>query len=220
MIIDNTYFKGEIYLPFSAPSVSDNVKKVEGDVKEFINDYAREVLLKSLGTTLFLEFEQQLDPSESNGLITSADVKWDNLLNGTSYTKPNGEDVIWRGIRYKSSASGGYNRSFIANYVYFFYESDSFITRSSIGNQVQNGKNSETIVPNQKVVKSWNKFVKTVQGDSIKPSIVRGVGIDYFNEGGYDVSLYEFINDSNTLVEDTYVGFNPKTWKELNQFGL
>ena len=220
MIIDNTYFKGEIYLPFSAPSVSDDIKKVEGDVKEFINDYAREVLLKSLGTTLFLEFEQQLNDSEPNGLIPSADSKWDDLLNGVAYTNPEGEDVIWRGIRFKSKASGDYNRSFIANYVYFYYESDSFITRSSIGNQIQMGKNSETIIPNQKVVKSWNKFVNLVQGDYVKPQLVRGIGIDYFNEGGSDVSLYKFINDSNTLVEDAYEGFNPKTWAELNQFGL
>jgi hypothetical protein len=220
MIIDNSYFKGEIYLPFSAPSVSDETKKVEGDVIEFINDYAREVLLKSLGTTLFIEFEAQLDSEEENGLIDGADSKWDDLLNGVAYTNPEGDDVIWRGIRFKSKSTGVYNRSFIANYVYFYYESDAFITRSSIGNQIQMGKNAETIIPNQKVVKSWNKFVELVQGCEVKPSIVRGIGIDYFNAGGSDVSLYKFINDSNTLAEDTYEGFNPKTWGAINQFGI
>lgn len=220
MIINNSYFKGEIYLPFSAPSVSDDTKKTESDVMEFINEYARDVLLKSLGTTLFIEFQSQLDSEEENGLIDGADSKWDDLLNGKVYTNPEGDDVIWRGIRFKSIESGGYNRSFIANYVYFHYESDFFITRSGIGNQIEMGKNAETVIPNQKVVKSWNKFVGLVQGGEIKPTIVRGIGLDYYNAGGVDVSLYKFIEDSNDLVEDTYEGFNPKTWGELNQFGL
>jgi hypothetical protein len=221
MIIDNTYFKGEIYLPFSAPSVSDDIKRTEEDVTEFINDYSRDVLLKSLGTTLFIELESQLDDTEENGLIDGADSKWDELLNGKVYTNPEGEDVIWRGIRYKSKSTSVYNRSFIANYVYVYHESNSFITRSEIGNQIQMGKNGETVVPNQKVVKSWSKFVKLVQGDEVKPNIVRGCGVDYFNAGGSDVSMYKFINDSNNLVEDTYIGFNPKTWNdEVNEFGI
>jgi len=220
MIINNSYFKGEIYLPFSAPSVSDDTKKTEDDVMEFINEYARDVLLKSLGTTLFIEFQSQLDSEEENGLKVGVDSKWDELLNGKVYTNPEGDDVIWRGIRFKSVDTGAYNRSFIANYVYFYYESNFFITRSAIGNQIEMGKNAETVIPNQKVVKSWNKFVSLVQGGEVKPTIVRGIGVDYYNAGGVDVSLYKFIEDSNDLVEDTYADFNPKTWVELNQFGL
>ncbi len=223
MIITNTYFTGEIYLPHAEPHITDDVTKVRGDVMQFIYDYARECLLKSLGTTLFNEFTPLLDSTKANGLDDAADAKWNELLNGKSYTDPDGKDVIWRGIRFKSLSTGEYNRSFLANYVYFHFESNDFITRSDVGTTIEVAKNAEVIVPTQKVVKSWNKFVVYVQGEDAVPTVIRkayGYGVDWFNQGGIDVSLYKFINDSNELVADTYADFDPKTWEEINQFGI
>jgi len=231
MIIDKTYFKGEIYLPYIRSNISDEVSSEESDVLEFINDYSREVLLRSLGTTLFIEFESQLDDQTPTGLIAGSPEKWNKLLNGSIYVDKDGNDRIWRGIRYKSMSNGNYDRSFIANYVYFFFESNSFITRSGIGNQIEQGANSESIVPNQKVSKAWNKFVSNVQGNlsrglklGLDYRVIQrriGLGIDYWlDAGGQDASLYQFIDETNEVTPDTYANFNGEIFEELNQFGI
>tara|TARA_R110000803_G_scaffold39891_1_gene86002 strand:+ start:6896 stop:7564 length:669 start_codon:yes stop_codon:yes gene_type:complete len=219
MIINNTYFKGELYLAHAKPGITDGVTEVEGAVNEFINDYSREVLFKSLGSKLFYNFESQLDETNANGLIAGSDSKWDDLLNGKTYTNPDGELVVWRGIRYKSRSTGDYDRSFITNYVYFFFQSDNFITTSNAGNQIEMVKNAETVVPANKTIKAWNKFIDLVQGEKDRPEITLkkyGLAVDYW-VGEEEICLYKFIKDSNKLVEDTYEGFKAKSWVRISK---
>jgi len=224
MIINNTYFKADIYLPHAKPNASDGVVEVENEVLDFINEYARDCLFKSLGSVLFYEFIAELDPLQTNGLKVGSVAKWNDLLNGKSYTDSQGNAVVWRGIRYKSIDSlDDPDRSFLANYVYFHYESNDFITRSDAGTQREQARNAEMVMPTQKVVKAWRKFIKQVQGSVITPKthVERyGFAVDYYGGGDEEVSLYRFINDSNDLVEDTYEGFNPKSWEDINQFGI
>lgn len=223
MVINNTYFKGEIYIPLAKPSITDDLTGVGSEVVEFINDYSRECLIFCLGG-LFLEFESNLDSAAENGLKTTANQKWDDLLNGKSYVDPrSGKLVNWRGIRFKSTPSGEYDRSFIAHYVYFYFEKNDFITRSDIGNVIEHGKNSDTVVPTEKVVKSWNKFVEYVQGGRSKPVIYNKgglYGVDYLSDKRVDVSLYKFIEDSNKIAPGTYEDFEPSVFKKMNVFGL
>jgi hypothetical protein len=224
MIIDNTYFKGEIYIPHATPMVTDQVTGVDNKIQDFIWDYVYECLFKSLGSILLNEFIGELDGDNANGLVTGADAKWDNLLNGHTYNDPQtGKAVVWRGLRFKSTSKSNYDRSLLAYYVYYHYESNDFITRSDIGNQQEQGKNAIAIIPNQKVVKAWRKFVYLVQGESVSPRIIErpfGYGIDYYSQGDEEVSLYKFIEDQNEIVEDTYAEFNPKTWTNINEFGI
>ena len=79
MIIDNTYFKGDIYIPNAKPGITSNVTEVDGEVKDFIYEYAEECLFDCLGP-LFIEFKTKLDSSKENGLIENAEEKWDHLL--------------------------------------------------------------------------------------------------------------------------------------------
>lgn len=225
MIIDNTYFIGEIYIPHAKPSITDAVTEVGGEVKLFIETYVPKCLSRTLGPQLFRELENVLDPSQPSGIDLAAEAKWDALLNGTEYTDPStGDTVVWRGIRFKSSPLSEYNKSFLANYVYFFYEKNDHITRSDIGHQMEDGKNSRTVVPGIKVTDAWNTFVDLVQGADYRPSLISkgGMpGIDWYNsEANQEISLYKFIKDSNIILNNTYSNFRPTILSRINAFGL
>lgn len=222
MVINNTYFKSEIYLPHAKPGITDNVTSVDAEIIDFIYDYSRECLLYSLGPSLFLLFETELDPTQPNGLKTTSDIKWDRLLNGYNYIDSSGNQQIFRGIRFKNNPAGEYNKSFLANYVYFFYQSDSYVQTTGTGDVSPKVKSGEVINPSSKVIKAWNKFVDLVQGSEIKPKYYnteKGFGVDYY-KGNNETSMYKFIKDMNELDETTYPGFKPKTFVKLNQYGI
>lgn len=223
MIIDNTYFIDEIYISHAKPSITDDVTQVENDIMNFINEYSRDCLVKSLGYSLFKEFSEQLDQAAPNGLKETADAKWDKLLNGGEFTDSQGVLRNWRGIRYKNVESGKYNRSLLANYVYWFYEQDQNTTRTDIGDVQEKAKNAKSKSRIPKVNNAWRKFIKEVQGTNIGPDIVckeYGFGIDYFGQEGDEVSMYKFINETNNQAPDTYKDFRPKSWLQSNQMGI
>lgn len=224
MIIDNTYFTGEIYIPHAKPGITDSVVGIDNEVISFINEYAKECLFKSLGAQLYADLELNLDSGDATWVDPLSDAKWDELVNGKDYTDPISElDVKWKGIRYINELGGStYDRSFLAYYTYFFYEKKSHITRSEIGHEQEKAHNARLVMPTDKVVNAWNKFVTLVQGEgNIKKYLASpfGLGVDYYS-GNSDVSLYKFINDSNTISEGTYANFKPKLWNRINQLGL
>ena len=223
MIIDNTYFKGEIYIPHAKPSISDSVTGVDDQLLLFISEYAEDCLLKCLGPQLLEDLKLNLDSGEASWVDPLADAKWDDLVNGKSYTDPStGLTVKWKGIRWTADfdATNTY-KSFLANYVYFFYEKKSHETRSDNGIVQEESKNAEVVSPINKVVDSWNKFVNDVQGEFGNEKVIlkpaHGVGVDYFS-GGSKVSLYKFIDDMNAISENTYANFTPKNWGRMNKF--
>jgi len=225
MIIDNTYFVNEIFIPHAKPSITDDVVAVPQDITSFIDTYSVECLSLCLGFALFKEFSEQLAKEQENGLKATADEKWDKLLNGTEYTLLNGELAYWKGIRSKTGEV--YNKSFLADYVYYFYEKNDDDNRVGIGNVKQSGKNVVLVSKAPKVIAAWRRFSKAVQGDSSFPSIytmqsfienVCGLGIDWMQHE--EISLYKFINDTNTNTPDTYKNFKPFVFTNANQFGL
>ncbi len=234
MIVNNTYFKNDIYLPHAKVSVTDSVKGVESKLNDYIDEYEQDCLFKCFGSRLYNEFIATLDIAEPTFIKLGEDAKWGYLLNGLSYTNPNGDDVIWKGIRQKTISLGvstqvdNYDKSFLADYIYYFYESNAHVTRANAGSVKPKSANAITVAPTQKVVKAWRKFVELVQGNSnanpffYKESLIGlgGLGVDYYQGNGTEVSLYQFITDQNELVEDTYANFEPKIWKDINQFGM
>ena len=225
MIINKTYFRSSIYLPEAKPGLADEAVNLK--LQDIIDEYAYDCLLKSLGKKLSKEFISKLDSSKSNGLSDNADAKWDDLLNGKEYISKDGTEKEWRGIRFKNSPlDTDYNVSLIAFYVYFFHEQISNETRSIIGNVSEEAKNAKNSVFDSKSVRAWNKFVELTQGLPLKPTVIipsvydgKAYGVSYYNEGE-DVNLYEFINDSNDLLADTYAGFSPKYFKTMNTFNI
>ena len=222
MIVINTYFKGEIYIPLANPSITKAVKGVALELEAFIEEYERDCLIKCLGFVLYNEFLAEIDMTESNGLKPTANAKWDDLLNGKTYTDVNGNNVVWAGIRQKvPNTSTTYNKSFLANYIYWYYEKNNEISRSAVGHVKPKAKNAVIMSPIARPVTAWRKFIKLVQGEKAVATPIYsryGLGIDYFQNT--ETPLYKFINDMNSLVEDTYSDFEPKLWVNQNQLGI
>ena len=223
MIIDNTYFIGELYLPHAKPSITDGVTGVDTKVLRFIDEYEEDCLIKILGYNLYVLLQAELDSAQPNKLDPGADAKWNDLVNGKTYVDPyTNKNVIWKGLRYKSVSNNTYDRSLLANYVYYYYEQNEYITTTNVGDVINIAKNAITMDPSLKTVNAWNRFVDMVQGEEDEENVVMthyGLGLDYYRGDGR-VSLYKFIEDSNTITNDTYPDFNPKTWRRVNQFGI
>ena len=229
-----TYFKKDIYLPHAKVGATDAVTDVEIRLDDFIDEYEQDCLEKCFGSRLYLEFTNNLDDTEPTFITSGADAKWGYLLNGQSYTNSNGEAVVWKGIRQKtvslgSSDEGVYDASFLAQYIYFFHESNASITRSNAGNVRSKSANAERVSPTPKAVKAWRKFVKLVQGEMLEnPYFYKnssiglgGCAVDYYaTTENSNISLYQFIADQNDLVEDTYENFEPKAWGNMNNLGI
>lgn len=226
MIIDNTYFIDEIFIPHAKPSITDDITAVSTDITSFIDMYSKEALQLCLGYALFKEFSAQLDPAETNGLVTGAGQKWDDLLNGKEYTDQAGILVKWNGIRFKTSDA--YNKSFLADYTYYYYESSNDDDRTGVGNVKQQAKNALLVSKSPKVTFAWRRFIKAVQGETVIPAIgvssypslvVSAIGIDWYGESEF-VSLYKFITDTNAATPDTYKDYRPHFFTNQNQFGI
>lgn len=220
MIIDNSYFIDEIFIPHAKPGITDDVTAVSQDIASFIDAYSRESLIKCLGFPLFKEFSEELDITKPNGLKDTALPKWDELLNGVEYTDASGNLTEWKGIRFKTGTV--YNKSFIADYVYYFYEKNEDDDRVGIGNVKQAGKNATLVSKTPKVIAAWRRFFKAVQGGSEFPAIVTrsfGFGIDWFGQNE-QTTLYKFIKDKNNEDPNTYKDFRPYSFTNANQFGI
>ena len=224
MITKNTYYKNNVYIPHAKPSITSDVTTVSAELEDFIYKYERICLVKCLGLPLFLEFEAVLDKTQANGLKVGADEKWNELLNGKTYTNSAGEAVQWRGIRYKSKPTATEpDVSFLANFVYINYEQNYDVFRTGVGHAQPKGRNVEERSPAQKVTLAMREMVEAIQGRETKGVVLRGTfgfGIDFYNNTS-EVSLYQFIKDMNNVTEDTYPNFTPSYWDELvNQFGI
>lgn len=239
MITQSNFYKNEIYLPNAKSDISEDVLSIDSELKDFIIEYEEECLITCLGYLLAKEFMSNLDSTRENGLIVGADTKWDRLLNGHEYTNEDGNIVQWKGLRFASISGGFIDRSLLAYYVYYHYECNSYITRSSVGNQIPVAKNSETVTPTQKVIKAWRKFVEMAQGGYYHYSLTRYdyphphyihnsdgyiLGVDYkVKDKNRGISFYKFIEDMNKANGDTYYNkFEPTEHilNEANQFGI
>lgn len=221
MIIDNGYFIDEIFIPHAKPSVTDSMLDLDNDIVSFIENYSKECLIECLGYGLYKAFSNELDVSTENGLKATADSKWNDLLNGKEYTDSRGELCIWPGIVTKTGDTK--NKSFIADYVYFFYEKSSDDSRVGIGNVKETSKNSVQVSKRPKVVNAWRNFTKKVQGNNCTPDLYVnrfGLGMDWYGSRGDVKTLYAFINDMNSIDRSTYEGFRPKLFNNINIFDI
>lgn len=224
MITNNTYYVNEIYIPHAKPSISSDVTTVSAELDAFIDEYERECLIKSLGFQLFTLFDAELDADETNGLKVTADAKWNELLNGKTYTNPAGDLVTWRGIRFKAKVTDTLNsRSFLANYVFYNYEQNADVFRTGVGYVKGKAKNAVERSPAPRAINAFRKMVDMIQGRQFKKELIVGrfgYGIDYYYEN-VEITLYQFINDMNDAVADTYPDFKPGGWNvHKNQFGI
>lgn len=215
-LINANFFIGDIYLPEAKPSLKDNPN--ESEFMDIINAAEFECLEKALGSILALELYEQVNLSNENKLITGVDQKWEDLFYGKKYTNRDGEDVVFKGLFYKNNPlAENENTSLIAYYAYWYHERIDSVTRSKVGHTLETSKNAEIVTPKQKVSFAWNKFVKMTVGEKnnnvffITNEYVNGYGLDFYSSKSRNVSLYDFIIDSNYLSEegDVYENFTP-----------
>lgn len=221
MIINRTYFVGDLYIPSMKPSITEVDSSLNAD--STIEEYSKDCLVKSFGFDLFLKVEENLDGDSAKA---TADQKWKDLINGETVTLDTGVKKQWRGLAYKNIDSAtSKNVSFIADYVYFFNERKDFITKSMTGDVELEAINAISSNPGYKASIAFNKFVDEVVGVSGKGNTARvgvsdfGEYLDWYGNNNY-FSLYEFINYKNGIDPDTYPNFAPKYWGKINSFGI
>ena len=243
MIVKTSFFKNQIYLPHAKASITDSVTDVETKLENFIDVYEKDALQKCLGR-LSLELFDNLDSSEPTLIKAGSDSKWDWLVNGHDYTNSKGLNYRWRGLREFRVELGyvepdeapeeiEYNYSFLAEYIYFFYEQNDFISRTDAGDAKVKAANATMRDPSFKVVEAYRRFVKAVQGDNhyrnsgFKSGFLGGSYVDYRGHGDeFNVCLYQFINDMNGIEpldsygNKFYHNFNPKSWEMINQLTI
>jgi len=222
MITASTYYKGEIYIPQAKPSISDDAVGSKNDFSFIVDKYEEDCLIKCLGISLYREFLTNIDTTVTATFIkANSDAKWNELMNGVEYVK-DGKTLYWRGIRFKTPLNATeFNRSFLANYVYWHYMSSQYTSTTTTGEKENKSANADNVSPGTKVIKAWNEFVEMVQGVDTHPIVYNYsgfIGVDYYR-GNNHVSLYQFINDKNTDAV-VYDNFKPINWQAVTQFNL
>lgn len=206
MITTSSYFVGDIEISNiedTAPNSNLLGNKVE--LEKIIKIYEPDCLTKSLGYALYALLEAERDETKTNGLKDSADAKWNDLLNGKTYTK-DGYPVKFKGIIFKD---GDIKRSLIAEYIFHYYLKKNRKIRSGIGMHKAKGKGTIFVDDTREYVDSYNRFYELTVGNC--KSIKENAGIR---------SLYQFIDDMNTETANTYPNWMPYTFPKLNIMGL
>lgn len=220
MVIDNSYFQGNLSVPNSQEALTplSDRRGNKVNLAEYIERYERQIMIYALGLTLYNDFKDQF---ETNGdLKVGATDRWKDFVNGVEYTV-NSEDFEWKGLRYEE---GGLKYSLITNYVYSKFLPDIATTFGSAGTQRNNTKASRGYSSIPKTVDAWNEFIYLYQGnetDSYPARIVYKpglIGIDYSGSRDADfvVSMYRFLQDNL----DDYSGLQTKLFAKQNSFGL
>jgi hypothetical protein len=85
MLIDRTYFVGELNIPNSTNMV------IGSQVDLFIEKYEEKFLSDALGYTLYKAMKAGLD-------ATPVEQKWTDLIEGVEYTDINSKTMFWKGL--------------------------------------------------------------------------------------------------------------------------
>lgn len=211
-IIDETYFQSP---KREVPNLEEADSKTFAELELLIDEKCRSLLLD------FLTFEQvtELESYLVDGLLpdppTGVPQKWIDLINGTTYEK-NGVTLIWNGLIY---SKGTYKGSLLADYVYYYWLTEMASYMTGVGDAKANPKGANLVNPTQRVVNTWNDFVKAYQGfngycsDISYNNLVHSL-MDYNNET--NSSLLRFLSDHN----EVYPNENRQFFTVQNQLGL
>lgn len=222
MIIDKSYFKGNLRIPNVQEDLTPLGSRTgnQPDLDEYIAKYEIEVMLNALGYKEYKSFIQSFDLSDGSVLV-GAEQRWKDLINGKDYTSSGGTELIWRGLRY---TLGSQKYSLIAEYVFHVFLREQSRTYAGQGMVREKAKAAENESAIPRLTDAWNDFVVKYQGDvelDEYPRIIEKpglVGLDYsinFAESD-DVSLYRFLKDN----ESDYPDVKFKFYEGHNSFGI
>lgn len=187
MIIDNTFFHGEIMIPnIKSSGHGSNVANIDA----LIESECYSFLNSLLGNKVYLDLVQYFDADLN--LVDSAPQKYKDLFYGVKY-----EDKIWKGLIIENKL-GKY--SILADYVWLkWYENNVSLTAVN-GEVVLESKNAININPTEKYIKVWNRLVNKVNGNvtSNKPYIGRHKCtkfVDWYGNQSVYSTLRQYLND-------------------------
>lgn len=146
MLIDNTYFKGDIHI------AGANGSDIQSKIDLFIDKYETEYLQLILGYDFYQLF---MDGLAEN---TVAD-RWTELLTGDTFTDCNGNTRKWYGLQ-QDVAATAVNRSPIAQYVFFYYSRHNATVTTASGEVGVRWEKSVGVSPADKQIKAWNDMVE------------------------------------------------------------
>jgi hypothetical protein len=205
MIIDSTYFKGDISLPNLDSSWNSE------NLNNFITKYEKIILMDLLGSDLYLKYIAGI-------AAVTPDVIWTNLRDGCEYTVDyNGSDYIvkWEGLKNSDKIS------LLSYFTYFYLVKDGHISLGGVSTSVNKTQNSETISPIKKLVNAWNQGVE-IYGTVLKSSYENKVivnGLTYFQPTQSDLlnpSAYNFLYNHS----DDYPTWVFTEKKYINTLGI
>jgi len=214
MIISRSYFNVDFDIAHTSDASAPNSNLVgkRTELDDFIKRYEKRILTKVFGFPLYNEFMSKFDYNSStfaHTLNVGVEAKWDDLLNGKTYTLKNVQ-VDWPGILTTDEALP---TSFISDAVYAQFLKHDQSKYMGVGLVTHKAKNATRADASSKYVQAWNEFVELVVGkycfDSDNSDIGNGVR-----------SLYQFIEDMNTLTPGTYLNWLPYEFKPINIFGI
>lgn len=211
-ITDYTYYlKGKKFIPNVQSlnaGVTDNLDKIN----HFITKYERELLIGFLGIALYNELNTALDD------LPSADIKWQNLVNGTDYVKDS--------VTYRFDGLRGFDKdSLVAFYVFCKYMENDESYYSTTGTVKSMASNAEVFTPTRKYIDAWYIFLDKYQDSESKDEVKyiidnygNVVGIDYYNqqENNTLVTLETYLKDH----ESDFEGYNFKHYTGTNSLGI
>lgn len=224
MIIDQSYFTGDIFVPNTGANTSAVVSK-NRRFDWYIAQYEPEILIKGLGINLYGELLSniQTDPlsPEYGQVLPTADQKWSDLVDGTDYG-----DKVWRGLRMEVVQGDEVKKmSLIAYYVFYKYWQKEFLQRSTTGVMKADMENGEAKGPSFTMEDAWRSLYEWY-GKGIKCTCTPWVFQYWWSIPGYFdkadtykktyVDLYTFLHDNR----DTYPGWTFTVIENRNRFGL
>jgi len=201
MIIDTSYFVGEIHLSQVGSSASAKVNN-NTLAQHFIDENEVEIMDYALGKKHSKELFDQLQIDGS--IKETADAKWTSLVEGETYMSGDVE-YYWRGLKEKV---GKLNRSLIAYYVYYKYMTNGLTQRSTMGVIKADAENAKPASAIPTVTNAWRKMFEWYGSPVTKcyPTITQkrgGVIIDYLGaQESKNVSLYQYLNHKETDFPD------------------
>ena len=215
-IIDASYFeKGILYIPNNKDvNVSPEGSPTnQSDLDFFITQYERELLLNALGIVLYDELQIALTD------IDNSEQKWQDLVNGKTYTNSQGVAKRWDGLK------GFNNQSVIAFYIYVEYLRNYNETFSTAGVVKNDSKNATNDNGTTKYIAARLKFIELYQSQNeVQPrTYINGLGttgIDWFESEKATVSLYEYLLDSNNEDETAFPNLRFKFYHVGNSLGI
>ena len=196
------------------PNLYEADSKAFAELELLIDEKCRLLLLDFLTVDQFNELDSYLVndmfPEDTSGIPQ----KWIDLVNGVEYTK-NDVKLIWNGLRY---SKGSYKGSLLADYVYYFWLETQASYMTGVGDAKGQPKGAILVNPTQRLVSTWNDFIKQYQGVNefwyTNNNCFKYYPVCY--RKNYEVSLIQFLSDN----EEDYPNDNRKYFEVKNQLGL